>query len=362
MQSATRYTVPTRNNTQAIKEAQYRDLTRPRPRSSRPNDLNRTTSEARAHWSHAGKIARRAGGQEDSSLSSSSESNNDRTHASQREAKRRKRLAEKQERNKSAKQMDLSYFLEMVDVKHRYGSNLRKYHAEWKLRPTNENFFYWLDYGEGRDVEVEKCSQERLEKMQVRYLGREERRFYEVIVDKDGKLCWRKDGLRVDTTDQWRDSIKGIVRVDNRTPEWAPNRPAMLKGSSESSGMSSEEGYFSSPANSPPASPIEERSELNSITGVINQAETPRSATGRRSFGDVFRRPAEAKKEKRKEKRKKQIWIFVGLLVYSLPIGFPSDDQNRLRTRRIISTSVLSNLAHSSTRPSSMVQSCLLRG
>lgn len=94
--------------------------------------------------------------------------------------------------------MDLSYFLEMVDVKHRYGSNLRKYHAEWKSRPTNENFFYWLDHGEGKDVEVERCSRERLEHMQVRYLGREERRYYEVIVDKGGKLCWRKDGMRVD--------------------------------------------------------------------------------------------------------------------------------------------------------------------
>ena len=94
---------------------------------------------------------------------------------------------------KSAKQMDLSYFLEMVDLKHRYGSNLRKYHAEWKARPTHENFFYWLDHGEGREVEVEKCSRERLEAMQVRYLGREERRFYEVVVDKDGKLVWRKD-------------------------------------------------------------------------------------------------------------------------------------------------------------------------
>lgn len=94
--------------------------------------------------------------------------------------------------------MDLSYFLEMVDVKHRYGSYLRKYHAEWKSRPTNENFFYWLDQGEGKDVEVEKCSRERLEKMQVRYLGREERRYYEVIVDREGKLCWRKDGVRVD--------------------------------------------------------------------------------------------------------------------------------------------------------------------
>lgn len=109
--------------------------------------------------------------------------------------------------------MDLSYFLEMVDVKHRYGSNLRKYHAEWKSRPTTENFFYWLDQGEGKDVEIEKCSRERLEKMQVRYLGREERRYYEVIVGKNGKLCWRKDGARVDVSQ--RPAYLINLRADN---------------------------------------------------------------------------------------------------------------------------------------------------
>lgn len=259
-----------------------------------------------------GKIARRAGGSEDSSLSSSDESNNDKSYASPKEARRRQKLAEKQERNKSAKQMDLSYFLEMIDVKHRYGSNLRKYHAEWKSRPTNENFFYWLDYGEGEDVEVEKCSRERLENMQVRYLGREDRRLYEVIVDTDGKLCWRKDGVRVDTTDQWRDSIKGIVRVRDPTPEWAHNRPAMLRGSSESSGMSSEEENVASPTSSTPASTIEESKEPGSIAGIMKaQPETPKSTTSSKSFGGIFRRPAVAKREKKKEKRKKQIWIFV---------------------------------------------------
>lgn len=208
--------------------------------------------------------------------------------------------------------MDLSYFLEMVDVKHRYGSNLRKYHAEWQSRPTNENFFYWLDRGEGRDVEVEKCSRERLERMQVRYLGREERRLYEVVVDKEGKLCWRKDGVRVDTTDQWRDSIRGIVRVGDPTPQWAPNRPAVLRGSSESSGMSSEEENVTSPTNSPPASPVEARQEAGSITGVMEEPGASKSSTTRMSFGDMFRKPAEARNERKKEeKKKKQIWIFV---------------------------------------------------
>ena len=208
--------------------------------------------------------------------------------------------------------MDLSYFLEMVDTKHRYGSNLRKYHAEWKTRATNENFFYWLDQGEGKDVEVEKCSRERLENMQVRYLGREERRYYEVVVDKDGKLCWRKDGVRVDTTDQWRDSIHGIVKVDDPTPVWA-HRPAMLRGSSESSGMSSEEEAIanastSKPPNDEPTSP-----------------QTP-STPKHKSLHNMFTWPLEhkkptAKKQTPKKKSQKQKWIFVADTKNNLYIG-----------------------------------------
>ena len=210
--------------------------------------------------------------------------------------------------------MDLSYFLEMVDMKHRYGSNLRKYHARWKEDDTNENFFYWLDRGEGKDVEVDKCSRERLENMQVRYLGKEDRRFYEVVVDKEGKLCWRKDGVRVDTTDAWRDSVHGIVRQDDPTPAWAHNRPAFLRGSSESSGMSSEEANA---AVSPPASPVGEGKEPASIDGVMKEPETPKTASSIRGF---FGRYAggEKKVEKPKEKRKKQIWIFVGVILFGM--------------------------------------------
>ncbi|KAL2041539.1 hypothetical protein N7G274_005921 [Stereocaulon virgatum] len=304
---------------EAVKEAQYRSLTNPNPRpSTHPSDnLNRTTS-ARQNWSRIGKIARRAGGDEESSLSSSL-SDNDTLSPTQKEARRRKRLAMKQERNKSAKQMDLSYFLEMVDVKHRYGSNLRKYHAEWQRRPTKENFFYWLDHGEGKDVEVEKCSRERLEHMQVRYLGREERRFYEVVIDADGKLCWRKDGVRVDTSDKWRDSIKGIVRVDDPTPAWA-HRPAMLRGSSESSGLDSEGDTNVSL----PASPLQERNQPLPMTDVMKEkeAETPQSSTSRtQSLHGLFRKPGESKAEKKKEKKKKQKWIFVADVHNNLYIG-----------------------------------------
>ena len=118
--------------------------------------------------------------------------------------------------------MGLQYFLEMVDLKHRYGANLRVYHEEWKKADTNENFFYWLDHGEGRLVDIDACPREQLEREQVRYLTREERQYYLVTVDHDGRLCWAKNGARIDTSERFRDSIHGIVPVDDPTPPYAP--------------------------------------------------------------------------------------------------------------------------------------------
>ena len=121
--------------------------------------------------------------------------------------------------------MDLQYFLEMVDHKHRYGSNLRKYHAHWKTQQkTNQNFFYWLDQGEGKDFEHEECSRARLEQEQVRYLSREERLKYLVNINKQGQLVWAKNGQLVWTKDElYRDSVEGIVPLADPAAPWDHN-------------------------------------------------------------------------------------------------------------------------------------------
>lgn len=110
----------------------------------------------------------------------------------------------------------------MVDLKHRYGSNLRTYHEEWKKSDTNENFFYWLDYGEGRFIDCAGCPRERLDREQVRYLSKEERLDYLVTIDKEGRLCWAKNGVRIDTTEKYKDSIHGIVPDTDNTPPFRP--------------------------------------------------------------------------------------------------------------------------------------------
>lgn len=167
------------------------------------------------------------------------------------EAYRKRKVEAKSKREKHAKTMGLEYFLEMVDTKHRYGSHLRYYHAVWKKADTHENYFYWLDEGEGRDVEVPACSREVLDRDRVRYLTRVERMNYLVKVDKEGRLRWAKNNNRLNTSYQYKDSMTGIVSSDTnapvfrelvhgkRPPQQDPGRPSspgsVSSGSSEDS-------------------------------------------------------------------------------------------------------------------------------
>ena len=94
-----------------------------------------------------------------------------------------------------------------------------RYHAEWKKADTNENFFYWLDYGEGKDLSLEDRPRSRLDTECVRYLSREERQRYLVRIE-NGRFCWAKNDLPITTSPEFRDSIDGIVRIDDKTPTW----------------------------------------------------------------------------------------------------------------------------------------------
>jgi hypothetical protein len=226
---------------EAIKEARYRNLTQPRARESTDGPRSSvdsigvngaldgaatdTRSAARRNWKTIGLIARRAGGDEDSDDDENDADEN--LTAEEKEKERKRRYEQKMERQKAAKVMDLQYWLEMVDLKHRYGSNLRTYHGEWKKSDTKENFFYWLDYGEGRYLDCAGCPREKLDREQVRYLSKEERLDYLVKIDKEGRLCWAKNGARIDTTEQYKDSIHGIVPATDTTPAYrAPEAEA----------------------------------------------------------------------------------------------------------------------------------------
>jgi hypothetical protein len=219
---------------EAIKEARYRHITQPRARESTDgvpvcldetidsrSDSTKRHSAALQNWKKIGMIAKRAGWDEDEDDVSRSDEDED-IPEYERDERRRKVMEKKAERQKAAKMMDLQYWLEAVDLKHRYGTNLKVYHQQWKASDTNENFFYWLDFGEGRYIDCEGCPRERLDREQVRYLSKEERMDYLVKIDKEGRLCWAKNGAYIDTTEKYKDSIHGIVPDTDDTPAYVP--------------------------------------------------------------------------------------------------------------------------------------------
>ena len=81
----------------------------------------------------ASLVARRAG-HDDSDTDSDSDDDDVLAGMTSEEksAAREKRVKATTQRRQAARMMGLQYFLEMVDSKHRYGSNLRMYHEEWK--------------------------------------------------------------------------------------------------------------------------------------------------------------------------------------------------------------------------------------
>ena len=225
---------PSTRWTEAIKEAQYRNLTTPHKKSPvEPPKSPDSDSQAKQNWKRISNITRHAHGEPPALTTTLSNEDDHDTIAGKVAHKYRKHVEEKEKEIWKGKMMDLPYFLEMVDQKHRYGSSLRAYHAEWKKSNTHENFFYWLDHGEGKDVEISSCSRDRLEREQVRYLSREERRHYLIAVDKEGKLCWHKNNQRIDTTEDYRDSVQGIVPLEDATKKYREDEIKELESASK---------------------------------------------------------------------------------------------------------------------------------
>ncbi|CAE6531197.1 unnamed protein product [Rhizoctonia solani] len=121
--------------------------------------------------------------------------------------------------NGNGKALETQHWLELIDGKHRYGSNLKFYHKKWQEEDTSENFFSWLDHGQGRDLSLPECSREQLEKERIIYLSKEQRANYLVRIDDQGLLRWARNNELVDTrSNRWKDAGdgRGIIPM---TPE-----------------------------------------------------------------------------------------------------------------------------------------------
>lgn len=101
-------------------------------------------------------------------------------------------------KNDKAQQLSLQHWLEAIDPRHRYGHNLQFYYDIWFESKSTQPFLYWLDVGEGKQVNLEKCPRSILQKQCIQYLGPKERKAYEVAI-KDGKLIYKVTQLPVHT-------------------------------------------------------------------------------------------------------------------------------------------------------------------
>ena len=136
---------------EAVKEAEWRRAVRPRGKGERTGEgevnVNgegkgaaqdagegntvdgerkegrRKKSDAKENWRRLGVIARRAGGDGDNEDEEAGIDEED-LPEHEREKMRQHRIEETLKRQEAAKMMDLQYFLEMVDLKHRYGCKL----------------------------------------------------------------------------------------------------------------------------------------------------------------------------------------------------------------------------------------------
>jgi len=103
-------------------------------------------------------------------------------------------------KNGKAQKLARQHWLEAIDPRHRYGHNLHIYYDVWSKSESTEPFFYWLDIGEGKEVNLEKCPRSKLQSQCIKYLGPKERQEYEVVVES-GKLVYKKNGDFVQTLD-----------------------------------------------------------------------------------------------------------------------------------------------------------------
>ncbi|KAK9072548.1 hypothetical protein SSX86_008982 [Deinandra increscens subsp. villosa] len=120
-------------------------------------------------------------------------------------------------KNGKAQKLALQHWLEAIDPRHRYGHNLQFYYGNWLHSQSKEPFFYWLDIGEGKEVNlVEKCARSKLQQQCIKYLGPMERKEYEVMIE-DGKLLYKQTGEYLNTTESSKGSKWIFVLSTSRT-------------------------------------------------------------------------------------------------------------------------------------------------
>ncbi|XP_021823742.1 IQ domain-containing protein IQM3-like [Prunus avium] len=104
-----------------------------------------------------------------------------------------------------AQKLAFQHWIEAIDPRHRYGHNLNYYYDEWCRGDAGQPFFYWLDVGDGKEVDLKDCPRSRLQQECIKYLGPQEREHFEYIIC-EGTLVHRGTGSLLDTNQGMEDS------------------------------------------------------------------------------------------------------------------------------------------------------------
>ncbi|CAN8284356.1 unnamed protein product [Cochlearia groenlandica] len=106
-------------------------------------------------------------------------------------------------KDEKAQKLALQHWLEAIDPRHRYGHNLHFYYDVWSASMSAQPFFYWLDIGDGKDVNLENHPRSVLQKQCIKYLGPMEREAYEVVVE-DGRLMYKHSMTLINSTEEYK--------------------------------------------------------------------------------------------------------------------------------------------------------------
>ncbi|RCV37060.1 hypothetical protein SETIT_8G032500v2 [Setaria italica] len=102
-------------------------------------------------------------------------------------------------RDSKALKLASQHWLEAIDPQHRSGHNLHFYYDFWCQSQASQPFFYWLDVGNGKDIDLPECPRTMLKKQCIKYLGPRERELYEYIIS-EGKVIHKQSGEPLDTS------------------------------------------------------------------------------------------------------------------------------------------------------------------
>nr|TKR97882.1 hypothetical protein D5086_0000208900 [Populus alba] len=105
-------------------------------------------------------------------------------------------------KNAESEKLYFEHWIEAIDPRHRYGAFLYMYFKKWSETNSSQPFFYWLDVGDGKEVEVEECPRSKLQENSIKYLGPKEREQYECIII-GGKFFHKQSRNLVDTKGKW---------------------------------------------------------------------------------------------------------------------------------------------------------------